>query len=185
MRARPLLALVVALGFALSGCGGGGEDDPAATLPPVTPTASPTEAAADVPDEAREATPEGAVAFASYYAMKVFEAYMKRDAARLKPLSEPGCETCNRYVGTIEALIEDDAAVGDAYAVEVLDAVSPALEADAATARVTVFLRIGEFVVTGPTGQELAREPQKDQVVQDFTLTRTGDAWRVAEIVTS
>ncbi len=188
MRARALACLLVA-GLALTACSGDG-DGAAATLPPITPTppaspsASPT-VAADVPEEAQAATPEGAAAFARYYAQEVYKAYRAKDPERVRRLSTPDCETCNRYIKTIEALIEDNATIEDAYTVEVVDAISPVAEPGATRANVTLILRLGEFVVTGPSGEELAREPADDQLVQDVELVRFGRMWQVSNVTTS
>jgi hypothetical protein len=184
MRACRLLSAVAAA-CALVGCSGGGDGSAAATLPPVsqtpTPSASPT---ASVPAEAQEATPEGAAEFAGFYAEEVARAYLAKDAEGIRRLSLPECGTCQRYIGTVEQLIAQDATVAPAYKVEVVDSVAPAGE-PTDRVQVTVILRQGEFVVTGPDGRELAREAANDQVVQDMVIVRQGDGWLVAEVTNS
>jgi hypothetical protein len=171
--------------MALTACNGGG-DDAAATLPPVTPTPSPTEAAgSDVPPEAQEDTPEGAAEFARYYVLEVREAYLSKDAERIRRLSEAGCGTCEQYVTTVESLISENATVGDAYVVEVTDAIAPTLPPGATEARATVTSRQGEFVVTNDQGQVLYREEPVDIIVQDFRLVRVEGGWKVADVVRS
>lgn len=182
MRAR-ILTCVVALGLALAGCS---DDDgeSAATLPPVTSTPSAT-AAGNVPPEAQEATPEGAAEFAGFFAVEVSEAYRALDPDRVRRLSSSDCQTCEQYISSIESIAAQDAEVGESYSVEVVDAAAPAADAELATADVTLTLMVGEFVVTSPSGEELAREPADDALVQDITLERAGDSWVVTEVTVS
>lgn len=184
MHAR-VLAGLVAVVLPLTACSGDEPEDPAATLPPVTATPSPTAAAGEVPDEATEPTPEGAAEFASYFAVAVPEAYKARDPELIRKLSAADCETCQRYINSIETITRRGADINDSYSVEVLDAVAPTLEPGAASTQVTLFLKIGDFVVTAPDGSELAREAADDQVVQDFSLVRGPDGWLIQEIVSS
>ncbi len=182
MRACRLLSAVAAA-CALVGCSGGGDGSAAATLPPVsqtpTPSASPT---ASVPAEAQEATPEGAAEFAGFFAEEVERAYKERDPEIVRKLSDPACTTCQQYISSIEAIRDAEAEISDSYSVEVVDAAAPGQGAGASTTQVTVILRVGEFVVTDPSGQELAREAADEELVQDIALRRNGDRWLVTEV---
>jgi hypothetical protein len=184
MRARPSLALVVALGFALSGCGGGGDDGPAATLPPVTPTASPTEAAADVPEEAREETPEGAAAFGRFFYETLEEAYAASDPDLLQPLVAPECEACQRILASLTRLRDEGLNV-TGHTITVTDAVAPGLQPGETETSVTSILDFAEYVETDAQGNEVFREEAASQVVQDVGLRRDGNAWVVTSLVES
>ena len=104
-----LLAVSVALalgGFALSGCTSdkkGPTTSPPSSTSSVSPSASASESASpaassspsvSIPAEARQNTPEGAVAFVKFYFDQANKAYMTPDATLLPPLGEPGCKSC-------------------------------------------------------------------------------------------
>jgi hypothetical protein len=93
-----------------AGCSGGddGGDGSAATLPPVTPTASPIEAAAEVPPEATEATPEGAAAFGRYFYETVDRSFKALDTTTLRAISDPDCRVCQRYIESIEGFVASE-----------------------------------------------------------------------------
>lgn len=183
VRAR-VLAGALAVGSALTACSGA-DEQPAPTLPPVTKDATPTRSAQAVPTEATAQTPEGAAEFAQFYAEAVAQAYLTRDSSTLERLSDAACEACRGYIRTVRALIASDATVGPSYKIAVMDAVSSSSTPAAGATQVTVTFSQGEFVVTSTSGQELAREPARDRIVQDFTLSRTDKGWKVLEVRTA
>jgi hypothetical protein len=183
MRSR-LAAGLLALCLGATACSGGdGEASP--TLPPVTESPSATPEAEAVPSEATEATPEGAAEFAKYFANEVHQAYITQDAERVARLSAPDCEACQAYISSIEEMRSVDATIADNYTVEVLDAQAAGLPPEANTARVTVLLRIGEFLLTAPDGSELLREPANDRAVQELSLMRVEGGWLTTGVTTS
>lgn len=182
MRAR-LAPPLVALSLAAAGCSDdGGAAGP--TLPPLTesPSESPSPSAVAVPSDATAATPEGAADFGRFFASEVHQAYVTLNPERVRRLSTPDCGTCQRYVDSIESIRAQGATINDAYQVEVLDAAAPQEQPGATTSIVTVFLSIGELVVTGPDGAELLRETANEQAVHTYQLLRSGERWLVSEV---
>jgi len=182
MSARRLTAAALAAGLLLAGCGGGEDEPPGATLPPVMAEPTPSATAADVPPEAQEATPEGIAEFARFYVSERYQAYLTLEPERIRRLSTPDCEACNNFAGSVEAIAQAQGTIADSYTVEVVDVVTPGVDAAGDTATATVILRTGEFVVTAPDGGELAREPARDQLVQDLSLVRADGRWLVTGI---
>jgi hypothetical protein len=182
MRAR-LVPALAALAVLAAGCSGGEDPDVSPTLPPITEAPSGSPSAEVVPSEATAATPEGAAAFVRFFVGEVQAGYEALDPERVRRVSTPECETCKRYIETIETVRDQGARIGDAYTVEVIDAVAPLEEPGASSTSVTLIVRIGEFVVTGADGTELLREPPIDQVVQSVTLNRVRNSWLVNEVV--
>jgi len=184
MRAR-VLSSVVVLAVALTGCNGGGDDNgPPTTLPPVTPAASPTEAAGDVPAEATEATPEGAVEFVRYFYDVLERAYAEQDPEALRSVVAPECETCERIMASLTRLREEGLDV-NGHTITVTDAVAPATEPNATSTGVTAILTFSEYVETAANGDVVYREDAAEQVVQDVALRRQGHRWLVAEVTES
>lgn len=180
MRARLATALL-AISLAVAGCSSE-EPNAGPTMPPVTEAPSATPDAVEVPNEAAEATPEGAAEFARFFALEVYEAYLALDPARIERLSAPGCETCERYVASIEEIRTQGGTIGDEYAVDVVDVATPGQDGEVTRAQVTLVLSIGEFVVTGSDGTELVRETADAEAVQSVELVRRGSQWLVQEV---
>jgi hypothetical protein len=181
MPGRRLTAALLGAGLLLTGCSGEAADTPGATLPPATaaPTVPRSSAPPGVPAEAQAPTPDGVAAFARYYISEQSAAYETLDPERIRRLSAPGCEACEAFAGSVEAIRDAGGRISDSYRVEILDVVTPGPDPGGQTATVTVILRVGEFVVTAPDGRELAREAAVDQLAQDIRLVRSGDSWLV------
>lgn len=179
------LAGVLAASLVLAGCSNDAGGDPAPSLAPVTPSSSASPSATagggatDVPAEAQAATPEGAAAFARYFAEAVYQAYLDRNPQLVRDLSTPTCDVCSQYVASIEAIEAADADISDSYVVEIVDAAAPAEAGAEGRAQVTLYLKVGEFVVTDPSGKELVREPANSSLVQEIALVRQDGSWRV------
>ena len=166
---------------ALTGCNGGGDDNgPPTTLPPVTPAASPTEAAGDVPSEATEATPEGAAAFVRAFYEQLEAAYAARDANSLQAYVSPECETCARLLDAIRRLQAESASV-EGYSIQVVDVAVPG---DAGSERVdaVAVLNVSEFVRVDSAGAETTRQPARENAAQELVLVRSGASWLITEL---
>ncbi len=112
--ARLVCALLVL--FGVLGCGGSPER--AASLPPLPSVATspsgstggspapatPSSSTPPVlkPPEADQATREGAAAFARFWFDVLNTALATVDADTLSQISEPGCETCQNYIGSLD-----------------------------------------------------------------------------------
>jgi hypothetical protein len=110
-------AAAAAVGIAvLTGCSDGGTANE--TLPPVTSSAAPTSDALQplgppdfpVPDEARAKTPEGVLAFTTYYLQLTDRVLPSLDPTPLRDLSR-GCEACEALAAGYDA----DRAAGYRY----------------------------------------------------------------------
>jgi hypothetical protein len=102
-------AAAAAVGIAvLAGCSDGGTANE--TLPPVTSSAAPTSEALQplgppdfpVPDEAREKTPEGVLAFTRYYMDLTEHQLRSLDAKPIRDLSR-ACEVCDQLADGYDA----------------------------------------------------------------------------------
>ncbi len=98
-------AAVLGSMLALSGCGGAPSPSGSASLLPTSTTETATASATTsttatspaVPEAAKAPTPEGAIAFTSYFFTLVNEAWTKPQAGLLAPHSTPACLTCINY----------------------------------------------------------------------------------------
>ena len=125
-----VVCLAVALGgLGVAGCTNG-KDDP--TPSPTTstsisvssspspssesPSPSPSPSVS-IPAEAMQQTPEGAVAFLTFYYEQVNKAYATPDATLLPPLSEAECKSCANMQDNVPELL----AKGQRYSGRVVD----------------------------------------------------------------
>jgi hypothetical protein len=185
MRVRLLLPVVLVVGT-LTACSGGGKTDAAATLPPVSPSASASASPSPtglVPPEATAATPAGATAFAKYFLQSVTAAYFAKDPERIRRLSDPSCSACARLAATAQALRDNNTAVDTSYTVDFLDVAAPGVGPSDASVTVLVVARFGPFVVRDMSGRPVSSRPGNDHLVQNISLSRTtAGQWTVKEI---
>ncbi|HWH28565.1 MAG TPA: DUF6318 family protein [Mycobacteriales bacterium] len=174
--------LVVALGVtALTACS---DDEPPSTLPKISASPSPSESAAgEVPEEAREATPEGAAEFVRFFYDRLEAAYAGPDPELVRPLVETSCEACARILRSLERLRKEQLQV-DGHVIEVMDVVTPASQ-DSDKVVVTAVLRFSPYVERDARGTEVYSEPAAEQVVQDLELQRRRGAWVVTAVAES
>jgi hypothetical protein len=66
-----------------------------------TATGSATTGASDIPEAARANTPDGAVAFVSYFARQANEAYLNLTPEVISHMSEDSCKTCKGMMDAI------------------------------------------------------------------------------------
>lgn len=99
MRARSTIAVaVLSCALTVAGCANDPEPkEPAKTSPP-----TPVAAAPAMPDEARQPSKKGAVAFVKYYIDLLNHAANTGDVKPLKAASDPKCEGCNSYIELYE-----------------------------------------------------------------------------------
>ncbi len=97
MTCRASLLLATLVGVLVTGCSSG--PDKPATLPPLTPTPTPSATAvpADVPSPARVHDAFGAAAFVRFYYAQLNRAWSLPNDQLLVPLSDPECGTCKTY----------------------------------------------------------------------------------------
>jgi hypothetical protein len=182
LRIMRALALTLAALTALSGCGGSSAEKPRA-LPAISgsPSASaaPTQAASDVPAEAKAATSAGAEAFARFFYAEIRHAFETKNPELVRALSAPGCAACDRYVNSLTRLRDNNERMGE-YGVRVLSAIAPAVSG--ATARVDVSWASPEVVRYDAQGKVIHREGPFVRVDDQMSLLRRGDGWLVVEL---
>ena len=92
-----LIALLMTAALLFAGCT---EDKPKEPDPTTKP--SPTATVPSMPADATEGTDEGAIAFVKHYIDVFNYASNTGDVKELQKLSDPGCESCEKYLTTIE-----------------------------------------------------------------------------------
>lgn len=176
------LALTLAAVAALSGCGGSSAEKPR-TLPAITvsPSANPSasQAASDVPAEARPATSAGAEAFATYFYEQTNRAFGEKNPDLVRALSAPGCGACDAYVASIQRLRDRNERV-EGYGVHVFQAVAP--EVTGNVARVDVSWSATQMKRYDADGKVIRTEGPFRRVNEQVGLLRTSDGWLVQSI---
>ncbi len=182
MRAR-LVPVLLALSVSVGACSDGGEEpDAAPTLPPITESPSPSPEPDVVPSEATAATPEGAAEFVRFFYEAIETGYQSRDATALRQLSADDCTACSNFVATIESLKQSGSTVRDDYALDFVSVEAPELSGGERVLTALVVFNVTEYVQLGADGQVVKTEPAAENVVQNVTLERSGDGWRVLEV---
>lgn len=173
------LALVFGMSLAVAGCSA--EAEPR-SLPPV-PSASPSPTPLAVPPEAMAETAEGAVAFARHYFGSVVNAaYANLDAAEVRRLSQPECNSCANIVADVERLRNSGLFVaGQRFKVVYAEA-APA----AGDGTVIVDFRYSSdpYVEQDAQGSAVRQEAAQRDVDAQALLAPAEDGWRVLAIRT-
>jgi hypothetical protein len=184
MSVRRLTAAALGAAVLLAGCGGGEDEGPAATLPPVTadPTPSAT-AAGEVPPAAQEATPEGAAEFGRYFYETIDRAFKTLDTTELEAISAPECEVCQRYVTSIRGIAAEGQRV-EGYDITVTEALAPGETGEAQTAQATVIYDSTLGRIVAASGEVVLEEPARTQVVSSLQLMRGEAGWTVLSVTT-
>jgi hypothetical protein len=181
---RALVLTLAATAAVVSACGGSSGEPQ--TAPPVSTSpasvSSPTPAAGDVPAAAKAATSAGAEAFAKFFYVQVKRAFEEKNPDLVKSLSAPGCASCDRFIGSITKLRDNNERVEN-FNMNVTLAVAPAVTGN--TARVDIsWTSPLEMVRYDASGKVLTREGPFKRADDQMNLVRDGDGWRVGQLKT-
>ncbi|MFP5219010.1 MAG: DUF6318 family protein [Actinomycetes bacterium] len=167
--------LLVVLG--LTACSD--DEEPPSTLPPVSASPSETAAAGEVPEEAQEATREGAAEFGRFFYETVEASFQDLDTKALRAISDPSCEVCQRYIDSIDGFAKAGQRV-EGNDITIIDVVAAPVEG--ATASATVIYNSTAGRVVDGSGRVVLEEAARTNVVADMVLRRDGDSWVVTEV---
>lgn len=179
MRSRVLL-VALAVCAVLTACGG--DEPPPVALPPLTdaPSATPTPGPEAVPSAATEQTPDGAVEFVRFWFQTLNDAALSGDTSRLRAISAPQCETCDRFVGSIDGLYGAGGRIeGGRFTVRSAEAAG--LEPEATEARVSVLYDVTATKQISASGEVLQETESISGEVADLELVREDAAWLLGE----
>jgi hypothetical protein len=180
MRAR-LVPVFLALCVSVGACSDGGEEpDAAPTLPAITESPSPSPEPDAVPPQATEATPEGAAEFVRYWFDSLNQAAQDGDTETLKAVSDPACETCSRFISSIENLYGPGGRIeGGQFNVTAVEAQS--VPAEAREAKALVVYDVTPTRQVGPQGETILQVEALSNETGDLVLARTPAGWTLKE----
>jgi hypothetical protein len=179
VRKAVLVPLLVA---AVAGCSGG---DPEVVVPPPLPeiTAQPTPSAtptpAVLPSAARQATPQGAEAFARYYYATLSRAFSTGETTALRTLATSGCQTCARFANSIDASTRS----GQRFAGgQITVRAAAAVKRDASLSDVTLRYDSAPLRLLSADGAELRQRAAQLGVTVEMQLRAGRNGWLVDDI---
>lgn len=171
------VASSLALGAALSSCGG--DPEPRFEAEPSAEPATSSPSASAEPEPWEERTPEGAVAFAKYWTATFSEAFQTGDTEAFERLNAADCESCGFLVETVESIYGvGGTAVGDDWKLTEPASSPPRENGEAIT--VTGLMLVSELTVRRP-GQPVTRDAA-ERVRFNFDLRWDG-GWKVERLV--
>jgi hypothetical protein len=173
----------------LAGCGG---DEPGAgatatVAPTATPTATPTPTA-DIPvvpvpvlpEEAKEYTSDGAIAFVHYAVEVINRAYVTGDTQSLLAIGTDDCPTCRRTAEDIDTVFASGNVVrGGAVTLEQTDWVALG---ENVIPTVPSVVAIAEMTEVAPDGRIVTTIPAESDLTMLWDLVWEDERWLLADV---
>lgn len=150
--------------------------------PTPIPTPTPTVEPPVEPPNAHEYSAEGVEAFTRYAIDVINHAYRTNDVTPLKQIMTPECEFCVASVSRLTTIAEAGGRIeGGQLLPEAISVVGPA---EGVQTSAGVELVVTASRTTDGEGQVKNTELDRDRYFI-FNLTRKGDTWRLAEVLSS
>jgi uncharacterized protein DUF6318 len=168
------VSLVVCAASATA-CGGGSPEPSSLASKSSSPTPSATSASPT------PTSPSDPTAFVRHYVQLINQARETGDASGVRALSDPKCEACRGVVGVISDIHADGGSYqGDPTWVIPADGVSLAQKQDPVI--VDAYIKAKAIKVVMKAGAKPVKWPG-GTTLNEFTLVRQGEAWKVREFV--
>ncbi|MDP3967997.1 MAG: DUF6318 family protein [Nocardioides sp.] len=175
---RALTAAVASLAL-LAGCSDNPE--PAPLDADSSPSASPSaDAAPEMPDEAKENTPEGAEAFVRHYFEALSVAFSTGETDQVSTLARRECSGCTAITSEIESIYKDGGRVeGGRWAAQRVQVADVGGSSDVP---VTVLISLGRSTVTHKKGAEATTSKPTERAAA-MSLRYEHRSWRVVSFL--